>query len=336
VPAQNVLKSADLAWSAVGSHKVSILNQNSSPSERKGFPEDFWSKKEIKDTFLDEQREYIWNQDYFRNVLIPLFRLRSNSAVLDVGCGLGFICEKLAEFVPQGRIIGVDLDPKLIEAAKERSIKRNHLNTDYRVGNAYELPLKEDSVDFSICQTLLMHLEEPLKAISEMRRVTRKGGIVVAIEPDFSSLSYFDTAYEEVGFSLEDRVKQRRWNTILNEGKRKLGRGDNEIGPKVPVLFLRSGLKVVDVRLIDRAFWLVPPYEGRELELKHLMIPPEVMIEQLDMQKEFLAGGGLESEWNEFLAKAKEVYDVSKRQIGEKTFLNTTLQAATITVAEKT
>lgn len=224
----------------------------------------------------------------------------------------------------------------MIETAKERSIKRKHLNIDYRVGNAYELPLKGDFVDFSICQTLLMHLEEPFKAISEMRRVTRKGGIVVAIELDFSSLSYFDTAYEEVSFSLEDRVKQWRWNMILNAGKRKLGRGDNEIGPKVPVLFVQSGLKVVDVRLMDRAFWLVPPCEGRELELKHLMIPPEVTIEQLDVHREFLAGEGSESEWNEFLAKVKEVYDISKRQIGEKTFLNITLQAATITVAEKT
>jgi SAM-dependent methyltransferase len=212
-------------------------------------------------------------------------------------------------------MIGVDLDPKLIETAKERSIKRKHLNIDYRVGNACELPLKDDSVDFSICQTLLMCLEEALKAILEMRRVTRKVGIVVAIEPDFSSLSYSGTAYEEVSFSLEDRVKQWRWNVILNAGKRKLGRGDNEIGPKVPVLFAQSGLKVVDVRLMDRAFWLVPPYEGRALELEHMMISPEVTMEQLDMHREFLAGDESESEWNEFLAKVKEVYDVSKRQI---------------------
>lgn len=310
--------------------------EENSKSEKKGFDEGFWSRNEIKDTFLDEMREYIWNKDYFRNVLVSFFELKKNSAILDVGCGLGFLGLSLIEFIPQGKMTGVDLDPKLIEEARRRTEKLGLSRVaDFRVANAYELPFDDDVFDLSICQTLLMHLDEPAKAIHEMKRVTKKGGRVVAIEPDYASLSFFDTAYETLGFSLELRVKLWRWDRILTVGKKKLGKGDNEIGPKVPNLFFRSGLRVVDVRCIDRAYWLIPPYQGRELELKHLLLPPEELVKHLDMRSEFLAGGGTEKEWNEYLSIMRKAHVIHQKQIKEKVFVSLTIQAATITIAEK-
>lgn len=304
-------------------------------SKQKGFSEGFWSKDEIKDVFLDEQREYLMNEDYFRKVLVPLFGLREDSVVLDVGCGLGFIGAKLAEFVPKGKVIGVDLDPKLIEQAKKRAKSRRIENLDFRVGDAYGLPIDDSSVDLSICQTLLMHLDEPLKGIKEMQRVTKTGGRVVAIEPDFSSLSFFDTAYEAMSFSLEERCKLWRWERIMTVGKKRLGRGDNDIGLKVPYLFFKSGLRVLDVRCLDRVFWLIPPYEGHEMELKHLLLSPDEMFEQLDLKTEFLAGGGTEEEWCEYLRTTRRVYEITQKQVEEKAFVNSLFQVATITIAKK-
>jgi SAM-dependent methyltransferase len=95
------------------------LNSDSN-SEQKGFAEGFWSKDEIKDVFLDEQREYLLNEDCFGRILVPLLGLREDSVILDVGCGLGFLGAKLAESVPKGKAIGIELDPKLIEQAKIR------------------------------------------------------------------------------------------------------------------------------------------------------------------------------------------------------------------------
>lgn len=43
-----------------------------------------------------------------------------------------------------------------------------------------------------------MHLEDPIKAISEMRRVTKNGGRVVAIEPNYASFSFFDSVYDTI------------------------------------------------------------------------------------------------------------------------------------------
>lgn len=312
------------------------LRENSE-SEGKGFNEGFWSKAEIKDTFLDEQREYIWNKDYFRNVLVPLFGLKQDSVVLDVGCGLGFLGLSLMEFIPTGKMIGVDLDPKLLEEAKRRADKKLLSGVvDFRVGNAYELPFDDAMFDLSVCQTLLMHLDEPIKAIYEMKRVVKKGGRVVAIEPDHSSRAFFDTAYETMGLSLEQRGRVWRWDRILTIGKKKLGRGDNEIGSKVPYLFFQSGLRVVDVRCWDKTFWLIPPYQGHELEIKHLQLPPEEWVKHFDLRTEFLAGGGTEKEWSEYFNLMKKAHEIHQKQIKEGTFANLTFHAATITVAEKT
>lgn len=309
---------------------------NDPKSKASGFSEGFWSKDEIKDTFLDEQREYIWNDDYFKNILVPLFRLRDDSIILDVGCGLGFLSRKLAEFVPKGRVIGIDLDPKLVQEAMKRTDEHGLGRVvDFHDGNVYELPIDDNTIDLTICQTLLMHLDEPMKGIREMQRVTKTGGRVVAIEPDYASVSFFDTAYEAMNLSLEERVKLWRMDRILTIGKKKLGRGDNEIGTKVPHLFLKSGLRILDVRCLDSVFWLIPPYHGHELELKHLLLPPEELIKHLDMRTEFFAGGGIEEEWREYLRIMKRAHEIHQKQIEEKTFVSSLFQAVTITVAEK-
>jgi SAM-dependent methyltransferase len=306
--------------------------------EKKGFAEGFWSDDQIKEIFLEKQRKIIWNKDYWRNVLVPLLRLRPNSVILDVGCGLGFIGQSLAEFVPDGKIIGVDLDAKLVESARRISVKTLPNRVfDYRVGNAYDLPVDSGSVDLSISQCMLMHLDNPQKAIAEMQRATKKGGRVVAVEPDYASLSYFDTAVEEMNYSVDQRASFLRWEMMRKFGKKKLGKGDDDIGTRIPFLFFQAGLRVIDVRCFDRVFWLIPPYqqEGNDLELEQLLLPPEFYMEKLDTHKEFLAGGGTEAEFEEYFDLIKKEHEVRQRQINEKTYVSSVTQSLVITIGEK-
>jgi SAM-dependent methyltransferase len=314
------------------------MNNDSNASEKKGFSEGFWSNEKLREMFLEEQRQYIWNKDYWKNVLVPLFKLKEDSVIADIGCGLGFLGRMLAEFVPNGKIIGVDLDGKLVEGARKMSELKNQSDLfDFRIGNAYELPIESTTADLSICQTLLMHLEEPMKAIAEMQRVTKKGGRVVAIEPDMRGVFFLDTAYDSVDYSLEQKEKFWRWERILSIGKAKLGRGDNEIGSKVPYLFYKSGLHVINVRCQDRASWLIPPYQNdtNDLELKHFMMPPQTLAEMLDMRTEFLAGGGTEAEWKEYLDLVQKEHEIRLQQIKDKTFVAVTQVPMIATIAEK-
>jgi len=182
-----------------------------------------------------------------------------------------------------------------------------------------------------------MHVEKPLEVISEMQRVTKLGGRVVAIEPDYAGLSFFNTAYEALGFSLNDLAKMWYWEMVRALGKKKLGMGDDNIGSKVPYLFFKSGLRVVDVRCFDRVFWLIPPYqqEGNELELQLLMLPPEFLVEKLNMRTCFFAGGGTEEEWREYFNTMKRVHEISKEQVEKMKFAAVVIQTVVITIGEK-
>jgi SAM-dependent methyltransferase len=239
------------------------------------------------------------------------------------------------------------VEQRLLEKPSCAHVKANAELRDFgrwlRVGLCgaklvYELPVESNSVDLAICQCLLMHLENPMKAISEMQRATKTGGRVIAIEPDYASLSCFDTAVERMNYTIEQRTDFWRWEAIRKAGKKKLGKGDDDVGTKLPDMFFKTGLQVIDVRCFDRVFWLIPPYEkeGNDLELEQMLLPPEFYFETLDTRAEFLAGGGTEEELKEYLDFLKREHEIRQQQIKEKTYVSTLVQALLIVIGEKT
>jgi len=242
----------------------------------------------------------------------------------------------LSVYLPKGKVRGIDLDSKLIDEAQKRvGMHRGRESLEFQTGDAYNLPLPKGFADFTICQTLLMHLKDPAKAINEMKRITKKGGIVSAIERDYMGMTSFDTGMERLSLPLEKRLLLRKADMLIDEGKRSLGRGDNEIGSKVPILFHRNGLQILDVRVIDKVFWLIPPYEGHELELKQYAQSPEKWVEQLGIRDHFMVGGGTEEEWNEYYALTREIFDIQRQQIESASFASIAIVPATITVARR-
>lgn len=103
--------------------------------------------------------------------------------VLDVACGTGVVARAAAErVVPDGTVIGVDLNPAMLAVAR-----RVAPGIDWRQGDVAALPLSDHTFDVVICQAAIFFFPEPTGALSEMRRVTRPGGRVVV--QAFSSLS---------------------------------------------------------------------------------------------------------------------------------------------------
>ncbi|MPV35626.1 class I SAM-dependent methyltransferase [Georgenia subflava] len=94
--------------------------------------------------------------------------------VLDVACGTGVVARQAAALVgPSGHLSGVDLNPAMIEVARERASA-----VDWRVGDAAELPYDDGSFDAVLCQSALFFFPDPARAIGEMARVGRPGGVV--------------------------------------------------------------------------------------------------------------------------------------------------------------
>lgn len=133
--------------------------------------------------------------------------IKPDMTILDVGCGPGSITVDLASLVPKGRVIGVEYVSDPLDNARELAAERGVTNVEFRVGDIYSLDFPDDHFDIVHVHQVLQHLAEPVKAIQEMRRVTKaNGGIFAAREtanftlyPDTPTLkAFFDTTFKVV------------------------------------------------------------------------------------------------------------------------------------------
>lgn len=114
--------------------------------------------------------------------LLP--HLRPGMRVLDCGCGPGTITMGLAEAVAPGEAVGLDFQPDQIAAARALASERGVANVRFVTGSVYELPFPDASFDAAYANTLFMHLAEPTRALAEMKRVLKPGGVVALADDD--------------------------------------------------------------------------------------------------------------------------------------------------------
>lgn len=117
--------------------------------------------------------------------LLP--HLQPGMRVLDCGCGPGSITADVAEFVAPGQVIGVDIEPSQVEAARRRAEERGLANARYEVSSLYELPFPDASFDRAYAHTVVQHLREPLRALREIRRVLAPGGLLGLRDDDWGA-----------------------------------------------------------------------------------------------------------------------------------------------------
>jgi ubiquinone/menaquinone biosynthesis C-methylase UbiE len=100
--------------------------------------------------------------------------------VLDAACGLGYGIEILSR-AGAAAVTGVDLDPEAIAEAKSRI--GEHAK-ELVAGDLRKLPFEDDSFDVVISFETIEHVEEPEKALAELRRVLRPDGVLVISSPN--------------------------------------------------------------------------------------------------------------------------------------------------------
>jgi SAM-dependent methyltransferase len=212
--------------------------------------------------FFGAVRDFWWNLDHIE-VFARRAGLGSARAVLDVGSGIGHWGRLLSHVLPQdATVAGIDPEPRWVEEATARAADAGLGDRfSYRIGAAEELPFEDESFDLVTCQTVLMHVADPRRAIAEMVRVTKRGGVVVAAEPNNRALTLIDTSVS-AGASLEERIDVVRFYVTCEEGKIAVGDGNNSIGDLVPGFFNEAGLREIQVCQSDKVSLLVPPYEG--------------------------------------------------------------------------
>ena len=149
--------------------------------------------------------------------LLP--HLRAGMRLLDCGCGPGTITLGLAEVVAPGEVVGIDIGESQVERAQVNAKERKVSNARFEVANSYELPFPDSSFDAVFAHTLLEHLAEPQKALAEMRRVLKPGGVIGVRDSDWGGVLISpDSPVVEEFFALREKV----WQS--NGGNSRLGR----------------------------------------------------------------------------------------------------------------
>jgi len=134
------------------------------------------------------QQRYVGMRDArtFLPFLLP--HLTPGLDVLDAGCGVGSIALDLAPTIAPGRIVGIDVDPEQIELARTTAAQRGIENAEFTTASVYELPFDEASFDVVYANAVLFYLREPRRALIELRRVLRPGGLAAVSDDDLATV----------------------------------------------------------------------------------------------------------------------------------------------------
>lgn len=144
----------------------------------------------------------LWNQEFYQDqsrkatlegfasqneFLLKLKKyVKKADKILDCGCGSASVLEGIWQ--KNCQFYGVDISEMGIKMAKERLKKKK--NIKLAVANIEKLEFKDNFFDLVYAISLLEHLANPEKAIKEMIRVTKKGGFLVFLSPNFGSPFY--------------------------------------------------------------------------------------------------------------------------------------------------
>jgi arsenite methyltransferase len=108
---------------------------------------------------------------------IALASLKEGEIVLDLGSGAGFDCFLAANRVGKaGRIIGVDMTPEMLDAARRNARQGGHENVEFRLGEIENLPAADSSVDVVISNCVINLVPDKSRAFREAYRVLKPGG----------------------------------------------------------------------------------------------------------------------------------------------------------------
>ncbi len=108
---------------------------------------------------------------------VALASLKEGETTLDLGSGAGFDCFLAARRVGRnGRAIGVDMTPEMIDKARENARKGKYQNVEFRLGEIENLPVADGTVDVVISNCVINLSPNKKRVFEEAFRTLKSGG----------------------------------------------------------------------------------------------------------------------------------------------------------------
>jgi SAM-dependent methyltransferase len=135
--------------------------------------------------FFDDQaadwdglRAELFNDTAAFASLMPL--VPSNLSVVDIGTGTGAMLPYLSEIAH--RVVGIDQSAQMLQHARDRARRLGIPKAEFHRADVGKLPLKSGTFDAAFAALVLHHAPKPIEVVSEMARVVKPGGHVIAID----------------------------------------------------------------------------------------------------------------------------------------------------------
>lgn len=159
---------------------ISAAGNNSQIAQNQGQTMDIFTDKwkgvgQLKDVEVLYKAQYDWFLSLYgyenENELKKF--LEKKKFIIDTGCGLGYKAAWFAKLSPDSIVIGTDISESIYIAAENfKSIP----NLFFVRGDIANTPFKNNSIDFVVCDQVIMHTENPEKTFLHLSSITKKGG----------------------------------------------------------------------------------------------------------------------------------------------------------------
>jgi ubiquinone/menaquinone biosynthesis C-methylase UbiE len=134
-----------------------------------------------------EQERLVEQAEHWRHRLIrDGTHLEPGTRLLEVGCGVGAVLAVLGQEFPGVRLFGVDIEPRQLDFARGH-LERAGFEATLLEADARALPFEDESFDHVWMMWLLEHIADPVAVLREARRVLVPGGVITAIEVDYTT-----------------------------------------------------------------------------------------------------------------------------------------------------
>ncbi|MEZ4813665.1 MAG: class I SAM-dependent methyltransferase [Bdellovibrionota bacterium] len=154
-----------------------------------------------------------------RKKALKMAAVNSNDTVLEIGVGTGLTFRHLPDGVT---FTGIDLSEKMLAQAQKRAKEQNKDYTLLKM-DASNLSFPDESFDLVISAHFLSATSNPVLALSEMKRVTKKTGRILLVNnfQRTETMHFFEPVAKKMGFSLRLNLNELCLKTGLKVQHRK-------------------------------------------------------------------------------------------------------------------
>lgn len=191
-----------------------------------------------------------------RDIILYNSKIKKTDTVIDIGTGTGLLGLKILEAQQgEGNVIFLDKDKECISVCKNEIDKLN-ITTGYQleVSDCTDLKFPDNCIDTAVMRSVLVHINDKLKCLSEIHRILKKNGNFLGFEPLISmNTRYWEllnpekTSNYEIFKNIENQIMNDKDESIFNYNM-----------DTINSLITNAGFTKIDVKKLDIPIELLP------------------------------------------------------------------------------